>query len=59
MVIVAAAVGQEAGASREAGRILGTLLPDAGTQWCGGTAQPITEALGAVIIDRSRADVIA
>jgi len=54
-----AAVAQDAGASREAGRMLGAFVSDVGTQRSGGTAQPIPGALGAVNIDESKADVIA
>ena len=53
------AVAQDAGASREAGRMLGAFVLDVGTQRSGGTAQPIPGALGAVNIDGSKADVIA
>jgi len=54
-----AAVAQDAGASREAGRMLGAFVSDVGTQRSGGTAQPIPGALGAVNFDESKADVIA
>jgi len=53
------AVAQDAGASREAGRMLGVCVSDVGTQRSGGTAQPIPGALGSVNIDGSKADVIA
>ena len=54
-----AAVAQDAGASREAGRMLEAFVSDVGTQRSGGTAQPSSRALGGVNIDESKADVIA
>ena len=54
-----AAVAQDAGASREAGRMLAASVSDVGTQRSGGTAQLIPGALRAVNIDESKADVIA
>jgi len=54
-----AAVAQDAGASREAVRMLEAFLSDVGTQRSGGTAQPSPRALGGVNIDESKADVIA
>jgi len=54
-----AAVTQDAGDSREAGRMLGAFVSDVGTQRSGGTAQPMPGALGAVEVDGSKAEVIA
>jgi len=53
-----AAVAQDAGASREVGRMLAAFVSDVGTQRSGGTAQPIPGALGAVKLDGSNADVM-
>jgi len=54
-----AAVAAVARASREAGRMLGAFVSDAGLQRSQGTAQPIPGALRAVNIDESKAEVIA
>jgi len=58
-VAAVAAVSQDAGDCRVAGRILGALVSDVGTQRFRGTAQPIPGALRVVNIIGSKADVIA